>query len=499
MKWVLSIEANQLFLEGQVALSEVEANGCRIDEVYLEQAIVDTTRKIRECEEQIRADKDFSKWRNRYGDKTNIAAPAQLAEVVFKVMGHPPRMATDGSDWEDGKRMSASEQALSGVNLPLVKLYFEAQKLRKGRDTYLYGIKRELVRHADGLYYVHPDYGLNTVQSMRSGCRDPNYQNQPSRNPVLTEIIRRCYVPRPGHQIVEIDYSQQEVRTYCAYSRDPVLIDYVCDTTKDMHRDTACQLFLLEPKQVGKGVRHLAKNQCVFPLFYGSYYGQIAPAVWDGLTVSGAKVEGSDVTVLEHLADHGITELGACDPEQDPVGGTFEHHVKKIEEDFWGNRFRKHAEWKREWIEAYYRDGGCRFLDGFVMTGPHKRNDITNYCNQGLAFHCLLWSMVRIMRIMRKRKMRSLVIGQIHDCLVYDAHPRERDDLIELSDRVMTRDIKEWATWLNVPLQTEPECCPVDAPWFDKRALKKVGGVYVPADPDKWVKSFGPWERQVVS
>ncbi len=495
-RWTPTPEANQLLLEGSLALSEVEANGIRVDRGYLESAIADVTLRIRECEASIRADPDYAKWRRRYGDKTNTASPQQLAGVVFGELGLTAKKKT-----AKGTRDAADEASFEGVDLPIVRHYFAAQKLRKGRDTYLEGIRRELVRHADGNWYVHPFFHLNTVETFRSSASDPNIQNQPARNPVLSEMVRRCYIPRPGHQLLELDYGQIEVRVPCAYTFDPVLIDYVCDPTKDMHRDMAAQVLMLEPRQVSKEARNLVKNQMVFPLFYGSFYCQIAPAVWDGMELRKLRVEGSDppVSVRDHLASKGIHSLGECDPKGEPARGTFEHHVKAIQEDFWGRRFRKYAEWKEDWVRAYHRDGGCRFLTGFVMKGPHKRNDITNYCIQGSAFHLDLWSIVRINRRLKRLKMRSRMVAEIHDSNVFDAHPRERDDLIYMARKVMTEDIREWARWLNVPLLVEPEACPVDASWFDKAALKEEGGRWVPADGKKWESKYGTWETGVAS
>lgn len=487
--------AMQLFLEGQIALSEVEHNGCRVDRDYALAKREELRERIRDYEARMRADELYKDWRKRFGDKTNVGSPEQLAEVIFKVKGHRSPRATGKKG-----RASAAESALETVDEPFLKnLYLPCQKLRKALGTYLEGILREAVQHEDGHWYVHPHYNLNTVESFRSSCSEPNYQNNPSRNPEIGEIVRRCYVPRPGHQILEIDYSQIEVRTWCAYHKDRTMIDYVRDPSKDMHRDMAAQIFFLEPKQVSKELRSHVKNKFVFPSFYGSYYVQTAPSLWEALERFGLKVEGSGATVREHLAARGITHRGACDPDQEPRPGTFEARMWEIEEDFWGRRFAGVTAWKREWIEAYYRDGGCRFLTGFVMRGPHKRNDIINYSNQGTAFHCLLWSLIKIQNRLRRYKFRTRVIGEVHDSMNFDAHPAERDDVIDLSVRVMTEEIKKWAPWLNVPLAAEPEACPVDASWFDKAALVEKGGAWVPASPEKWEKKYGPWERQIVA
>lgn len=485
-QWVPTKEAYDLLHRGQIALSEIEAVGVRIDKPYLERALDETAERIAKLEREIRADPNWYYWQRRFREKANSASSQQLAEVVFKDLKYASKHRT-----ASGARESASEKALDGIDIPLVKNYLEAQHLRKGRDTFLVGIQRELVQHADGDYYVHPSYHLNTVSTYRSSCSDPNFMQIPARNPMLAEMVRRCYIPRRGHQILEIDYGQIEVRIPCCYCFDQNLISYCCDSTRDMHRDVAGQLFFLDEKQAKqKDIRHIAKNMFVFPTIYGSYYAQMVPDIWEA--TGSLSVEGH-TPLREWLRDRGITERGECDPAESPREGTFEKHVKEIEDHFWKERFPEFAQWKRDWLEAYQRDGGCRFLTGFVMTGPHAKNDITNWCIQGAAFHCTLWSLPKIVNRLYRYKMRTRVIGEIHDSIQFDLWPPERDAVIDMAVSIMTEEIKSWATWLNVPLIVEPEICPIDHSWFDKVGLRKVGKHWVPSDLTSWTKKYGEW------
>jgi len=504
-KYKTTSEAVRLLLDGAVALAEVSAHGVRVDKGYLDEAIGDARKKIADLEARMRSDTQvYPEWRKRYGDKTNLAAPEQLAKIVFGQMGYTARVRT-----ETGERESASEKALEGVDLPFVRDYQLAQKLRKLAGTYLEGIRREMVRQYDGTWWVHPSYHLNSVITFRSSCSDPNWQNIYSRNPEFAAIVRRAYIPPDGFQFGEFDYGQIEVRIPCCYHADPNLIRYVTDPSTDMHRDTAMQLFCLDEKQgKAKAVRHIAKNKFVFPTFYGSYYGQCAPDIWDTLERENVTIEGTTctdpstgqarpMTAREWLAAKGITELGACDPEVDPVPGTFEHHVKQIEDDFWNNRFKVYAQWKRDWFAAYQKNGGFRMLTGFAVNIPLDRKQVCNSPIQGVAFHCTLWSMIRIMRALRKYQMRSRVIGEIHDCINLYVHPAERDAVIDLCIQVMTEDIKKWAPWLNVPMVVEPEICPLGRSWYDKSVLVERDGTWVPPDAKKWSDKYGDWSLQL--
>lgn len=492
-KYTTTPGAMRLLLEGSLALSEIEHHGVRVDKAYLETAILDADRKIKEADTDLRSDPAFRLWRRRYGDKTNPASPEQLAGVVFGEMGYKPRRFTEKTE-----REAATELAFEHVNEPFVRKYFKAQKLRKGRDTYLVGIQREMVQHDDRMWYVHPRYWLNRVITFRSSSSDPNWTNQPARNPEMAETVRKCFIPRPGQHITEIDYGQIEVRIPCAYNFDPVLMQYVCDPSRDMHRDMAAQIFVLTEKQgKQKNIRHLAKNQYVFPTFYGSFYAQCAPNIWGALEVGNIKIDGTDMTVIEHLKSKGITELGECDGETEPRPGTFVYHLKKVEEHFWGTRFKVYAQWKRDWYAAYLRDGGFQTLTGYAVNTPLDRKQVCNSPIQCDAFQCTLWSLPRLNAALRKYDFKTRVIGEVHDSVQFDGPASERDDVIGMATKIMTRDITKSFTWLNVPLVVEAEVCPVGLSWYDKVVVVDKGnGAYAPADMEKFEKKYGPWSEQ---
>jgi DNA polymerase I-like protein with 3'-5' exonuclease and polymerase domains len=465
--------AYELLHNGTIALAEIEHNGVRVDKTYLEDALDRTATAIKGIEEELRADPIYKIWRRRYGDRTKLAAPDQLAGVVFGELGHKPKSMTAG-----GKRGKADEAAFEGVNLPFVKTYFRAQKLRKGRGTYLTGIQREMVRAPDGCWYVHPSYNLNTVATFRSSCQGPNWQNVPTRNPMLGEMVRRCYIPRPGFQLVEIDYSQIEVRISACYNHDPNLIRYIRDPSTDMHRDMAARLFFLKEGEVNKVSRHLAKNKMVFPQFYGDFYPRCARSLWEAIEFQDVRVGKDGPSIYDRLRENGIRELGECDPEQKTKSGTFERHVQEVEEWLWYTQFPVYTQWKKDWFAAYQRNGGFRTHTGFAVNGPHARNDVINYPIQCDAFQCLLWSLPRINNRLRRLRMRSRVIGEIHDCTVGDVHPDERDDYINLCREIMVEGVTRAWDWIVVPLEIEAEVCEPDASWFEKKVYTEKDGTW---------------------
>lgn len=468
-----------LLHEGTVALSQIEHNGIKIDTEYLTEAIARTEQRVQKLEQKLRECDEWKAWRKRFGAEAKIGSSEQLGEVLFNVLKHPCRNRTATG------APSTEESDLEKLGLPFVKTYLRMKKYDKALSTNLRGIQREV--DADG--FLHPVFNLNTVETFRSSSQNPNFQNFPVRDPKLAELVRRSFISRFGDKgvLVENDYKGVEVSVSACYHKDPNFISYIIDPTKDMHRDMAAQLYCItdaEWKQLAskypkaaKDARYGAKNMFVFPQFYGDYYIHCAESLWEWAE-RGKLVGPNGEPMLEWLASKGITELGACDPQEDPVPGTFEHHVKEVENDFWNNRFRAYGRWKKKWYESYLEKGYFDTYTGFRICGVFNRKQVINYPVQGSAFHCLLWSLVRINRELKRRGMRSRVAGQIHDSIIGDVHVDELDDYLAIVHHYSTVAIRKAFPWLNVPLVVENEICPIGGTWFHKKEFGFKDGVY---------------------
>lgn len=460
--------AYQLMHEGMEALAHVEAAGMRVDVGYLKRTIEDTKGKMTALESKLRGDKVYKTWRKAFGSKTKLGSKEQLGAVLFGVMGYRCANVTPTG------RPKVDEAALETVDLPFVKDYLHLMKLQKAKSTYLTGILRESVKSSDGNYYLHPFFNLHTALSYRSSCDHPNFQNMPVRLKWFSELIRKAFIPRPDHDIAEIDYGGIEVKAVEWYSHDPVLLKYIQDPSTDMHRDIACQLFMIDKEEVLKDVRHVAKNKFVFPEFYGSYYVDCARAIWEALLRQKLKA-ASGFDLREHLAKKGIAKGGRFDPDTEPARGTFEAHVKAVEEDFWGRRFKVHKAWMRSWWEEYQRKGWFQTLTGFVIGGVLRRNQVTNLGAQGSAFHCLLWSLTQLVKAIKKYKMKTRIVGQIHDSIVPDIHRKERQSFLDLCHEVMTVKVKKHWDFINTPMEVEVELSPDGGTWFQKTKYERDG------------------------
>jgi DNA polymerase-1 len=451
------LDGYHLLEEGAKALSQIESNGIRIDTEHLETTMRRIRRSIKRSTLALKRHDIYEIWRRYYSNKFNLGSRYQLGKILFDIMKIKCTEHTKTGKWK------ADETILSGIDLPFVRHWIHIEKQKKLLNGFLAGIHRETHNG-----FLRPSFNLHRVITFRSSSDSPNFQNFPVRDPVAGKVIRSCFIPRKNHHLVEIDYSGIEVRVAACYHKDPTMLEYICDETKDMHRDMAAQCFMCEPEQVEKQVRYVGKNMFVFPQFYGDYYINNAKAMWEACTKMGLMIE--NMPAKRWLKRKGIRDLGACDPEQKPKRKTFEFHMKEVESDFWNRRFKVYKQWKLDWYQSYLNTGKFQMLTGFEIAGTQlKRNDVINYPVQGSAFHCLLWSLTRLQKWLVRNKMRSVIIGQIHDSIVADVHKDELETYLQKAKIIMTQDIMKAFPWLIVPLEIEAEVAPLGDSWFDKK------------------------------
>lgn len=440
-----SEDAYRLLLEGQEALSQIEANGIRVDESYLDRMLEETQTLLDKKTEELKQGEIWDHWLKAYGDKANLDSGDQLGHIIFDVMGVPCEKRTPTG------KPKTDEEALERVKFPWVQQLVTRNKLFTARNTFLLGIRRELV---DGI--LHPMFSLNTTISFRSSSSYPNSQNWPNRIDRTARLVRSAIIPRSDEYVlVEFDLKGAEVCVSECYHQDPRMMEYILQGY-DYHKELAMQCYQLERDQVTKLVRGTAKAGFVFASFYGSWYISIAESMWNAIDQDDLK-RTDGVSLKDHLASKGIHRLG--DLGKTPVPGTFEAHIKSVYDDFWGVRFPVYAQWKVDWFQEYLKNGYCHSLTGFTYQGIAERNEIINYPIQGSSFHCLLWSLIRINKWLRRYKMRSMIVGQIHDSIIMDVHRSELDDVLAYSGRTMVRDIREEWPWIIVRLDVEAAKC----------------------------------------
>ena len=256
---------------------------------------------------------------------------------------------------------------------------------------------------------------------------------------------------------VVVKNSAVEVRAAAFYTKDPVLIAYIKDPKTDMHRDTAADLFLLDPDNVTSDIRFYAKNGFVFPEFYGSYYVSTAKSLWAEVPKLKTK-EGRPL--IDHLRSEKITTHKA-----------FEEHVKQVEKEYW-KKFKVFKKWQEQAFMKFAESGIIDTFFGFRMGGYLGKNEIINYRFQATAFHCLLWSIIEIAKELKKNILKTKTIGQVHDNGIYDLVPEEEEEVKRIIYDISTQRLRKEFSWIIVPLEIELEITQVNESWYYKKEIK---------------------------
>jgi DNA polymerase I-like protein with 3'-5' exonuclease and polymerase domains len=149
---------------------------------------------------------------------------------------------------------------------------------------------------------------------------------------------------------------------------------------------------------------------------------------------------------------------------------TFVSHIKSVEDDFWGKRYRTYAQWKKDWYREYLAKGYFYNLTGFLWRGVETRNFIINAPVQGSSFHCLLQSIIDIQKEIEERKMLSRPFMEIHDSLLALVPRAELHEYVGMASEIMTTKLRKKWPWLILDLKVEVEVS--DVSWSDKVAYR---------------------------
>jgi len=451
-----TFDAYYLLHNGVLAFSRAEQQGIRVDMDYVQRKKDWLIRRMDKLEEEFKKTKLFYHWQHSSKSKVNINSNTQLAHFLYNVKKiEPVKFTPTGQGATD-------DEAIKQLNIPELKLLSDRTRYKKPWDV-LNGFDKEQV---DG--YVHPFFNLHLVRTFRSSSDSPNFQNIPKRDDEIMQICRKALFPRPGHQLVEIDFSGLEVRIAACYHKDTTMLKYIHDPTSDMHTDMAKQIFMIDEFDKVKHniLRQATKNGFVFPQFYGDYYkncaegmacnwGQLPQGKWT--RGQGVHLDTEHFTLSDHLISKGLYSYSA-----------FENHIKDIVEVFWTRRFPEYAEWKNRWWKVYQKYGYVDLLTGFRCSGVMSKNDCINYPVQGAAFHCNLWTFIELDKIMRAENWDTKLIGQIHDSIIMDVLPSELDYVLQTAKRITGVELAKAWKWIIVPLEIDAEVCPVDGSWAEK-------------------------------
>lgn len=345
------------------------------------------------------------------GSKFNISSPKQLGEILFdelKLIENPKKTKTGQyATGEEILSKLAGEHKIVGKILE----YREVQKLK---STYVDALPT-MISARDGR--VHTSFNQTIAATGRLSSTNPNLQNIPIRTEKGREI-RKAFVPTdPEHIILSVDYSQIELRIMAAFADDASMIQAFREG-KDIHAITASKIFQVSLDKITGDMRRMAKTAN-----FGIIYGISAFGLSQRLNIP--RKEAADII------DAYFKEFPSVKKYMDRV-------INKAKE----NEYVETVLGRRR----YLRDINSR---NATMRGFAERNAI-NAPIQGSAADLIKVAMINIFDSMRKNKLKSKMILQVHDELVFDVF---KPELKKLESEVIT--LMKTAIPLKVPIEVE--------------------------------------------
>ena len=341
----------------------------------------------------------------------NPDSPKQLGSLLFEKLSLP----VAGVKKTSQGNYSTDEKTLSKLTAahPIVPKILEYRTLAKLKSTYV----DKLPLLIDAEERVHTTYAQAFTETGRLSSSDPNLQNIPIRTP-RGKFIRKAFVPRDEkHILLAADYSQIELRLMAALSQDEAMCA-AFRNGEDIHRDTASRVYGIMPAFVSDEQRSFCKM-----VNFGIIYGISAFGLSQRLKISRAEA----AKLIE----------------------TYFKLYPKVK-DF----MEKSIATAREKGYATTILGRRRTLRDISSRNATARQsaerDAINTPIQGSAADLIKIAMVRISRALSENAMRSRMVLQIHDELVFDAPLEEVDRLKEIVHREMTSAID-----FGVPLEVE--------------------------------------------
>lgn len=348
----------------------------------------------------------------------NIASPKQLGEVLFEKLN-----LMHGK--KNKKGFSTSIDILEKIKNehPIIEKIIEYRLVTKLYTTYIEGLKNYILE--DGK--IHTIYTQTLTRTGRLSSIDPNLQNIPIRNE-YGRMIRKAFVPSNDSVIVSGDYSQVELRLMAHMANIESLKDAFLNDV-DIHTKTASDIFNKSIQEVNSDDRRIAKA-----VNFGIIYG---------------------------ISKYGLSENIKTTPEE------ADKFIKNYLNTYPGIK-----EYMDTTISKAYIDGYVRTLMGRIRTIPelfNKNKNIQatgerialNTPIQGTCADLIKLAMVEIDKEFKKQNIKSKMILQVHDELVFDCLKEELDKVIEIADNIMENCYK-----ISVPLKVDFE---YGSDWYEAK------------------------------
>jgi DNA polymerase-1 len=347
------------------------------------------------------------------GEEFNLDSPKQLGEILFEKLeiSKKPKKTKTG-------QYSTSEDTLQKhVNdHEIVPLILDYRSLRKLKSTYVDPLPN-LVDEKDGRLHTH--YMQTVAATGRLSSTNPNLQNIPIRTPKGREI-RKAFVPKnDDYTLMAADYSQIELRIIAALSEDKNMME-AFQNGLDIHAATAAKVYGVDIKEVTRTQRSNAKA-----VNFGIIYGQSAFGLSQNLGISRKEAK----SIIDSYF------------EQYPTIKEYMDNAKEVAKE-------------KGYVETIMKRR--RYLPDIksanaIVRGYAERNAI-NAPIQGSAADVIKVAMINVYNRMKKEKLESRMLLQVHDELVFDVLKSEEDKM-----RKLVKEEMEGAVKMDVPLDVEME------------------------------------------
>jgi DNA polymerase-1 len=345
------------------------------------------------------------------GGEFNINSPKQLGELLFDKLklGDKPKKTKTGqyATGEDVLLKLAGEHNI-------VKKILDFREFEKLRSTYVDALPK-LISKRDGR--LHTDYRQAVAATGRLSSNNPNLQNIPIRTEKGRQI-RKAFIPRDENFLfMSADYSQIELRIAASFAKDETMIE-AFKNKRDIHTTTAAKVFKVPIESVTPDMRRKAKE-----VNFGILYGSTAFGLSQNLNIPRSEAQ--------EIIQSYFREFPA-------IKNYMDHIIEKARQ--------------QEYVETilgrrrYLRDINSRNI---ATRGFAERNAI-NAPIQGSAADIIKVAMVNIHRWLKQEKLKTRMIMQVHDELVFDLHKDEVDLVKENVVRLMKH-----AVQLDVPMEVE--------------------------------------------
>lgn len=358
-------------------LADMEYEGIRVDTDVLSELSAGMDQDLVEIEGEIY---------RLAGERFNIGSPKQLGDILFdklKLSDKPKKTKTG--------QYATGEEILADLTdrHPVIEKILEYREIQKLKSTYIDALPG-MISPADGR--IHTSYNQAVAATGRLSSTNPNLQNIPVRTAKGREI-RKAFIPRsPEFRLMSADYSQIELRIMASFSGDDGMIE-AFRQGRDIHATTASRIFSVPLEEVSDDMRRKAKTAN-----FGIIYGISAFGLSQRLKIP--RSEAADII------DSYFREFPGVKTYMDRV--IEQARVQEYVETVMGRR-------------RYLRDINSR---NATMRGFAERNAI-NTPIQGSAADMIKMAMILIHRWMKEEKVKSKMLLQVHDELVFDVHMEE--------------------------------------------------------------------------